>query len=81
MSELKKVLLSEINNFREDGHKFLNKEISKMEFKHISGGMGVYAERDGQKFMIRLRIPSGVTSIEEFKKICEFAKKYNLQQT
>lgn len=80
MSELKKVLLSEINNFREDGHKFLNKEISKMEFKHISGGMGVYAERDGQKFMIRLRIPSGVTSIEEFKKICEFAKKYNLQE-
>ena len=80
MSDLKEVLLSEINDFRESGYKFLNKEISKMEFKHISGGMGVYAERDGQKFMIRLRIPSGVTSIKELKKICGFAEKYNLQE-
>lgn len=80
MSNLEKVLLSEINDFREFGHKFLNKEISKMEFKNISGGMGVYAEGDGKKFVIRFRIPSGVISINELKKIYEFAKKYNLKE-
>ena len=41
MKELKEKLLGEIEEFREKGHKFLNKELSVMDFKHASGGMGV----------------------------------------
>ena len=39
MENLKKVLSTEIEEFREQGYRFLNKEISVMDFKHISGGM------------------------------------------
>ena len=66
MKELKEKLLGEIEEFREKGHKFLNKELSVMDFKHASGGMGVYAERSRNTFMIRFRTPSGIIS---FKKI------------
>lgn len=41
---LDEVLLGEIDGFRELGHKFLTGEVSKMDFKGASGGMGVYAQ-------------------------------------
>ena len=55
MSKLKEELLGEIEAFREKGRAFLNGDISKMEFKHVSGAFGVYAERNKKTFMIRLR--------------------------
>ena len=78
MEELKKELLGEIEGFRQKGHEFLNKNISKMDFKGISGGFGVYAHRDQKEFMIRLRIPSGVIALDQLKKMNEWAVKYNL---
>ena len=80
MSNLKENLLMEIEEFRKIGHKFVNKEISMMEFKHASGGMGVYAHRGGKEFMIRLRIPSGVISMEQIRQIYSLAKKYKLER-
>jgi ferredoxin-nitrite reductase len=68
MQELKNILLDEIDTFNEIGHKFLNGEITRADFKKASGGMGVYAHKDGTKFMIRLRIPCGVTSKEDLKR-------------
>ena len=80
MNKLKEILRGEIEDFREKGHRFLNGEMSKMDFKHASGGFGVYAQRDGKKFMIRLRIPSGVTDVGELKKVYDFAKKYDVNK-
>lgn len=78
MSTLKEILREEIEKFREVGHRFIDGNISVMEFKHQSGGMGIYAHRGGKEFMVRLRIPSGVTNINELKLISEYVKKYNL---
>lgn len=78
MSSLKKVLLGEIEGFREIGHKFVDKEMNMMQFKHASGGMGVYAHRGGEEFMIRLRIPSGMTDVREMKLVRDIAEKYGL---
>ena len=39
------LLKNEIKTFREEGHKFFNKELSVGDFKKISGGMGVYTKR------------------------------------
>ena len=78
MTKLKEVLLGEIEGFREIGHRFINKEINMMQFKHASGGMGVYAQRGGEKFMIRFRIPSGMTDIREMRLIRDITEKYNL---
>ena len=46
MESYKEFLKSEVQEFRKAGHRFLEKEISKAEFKGISGGMGVYAQQD-----------------------------------
>ncbi|MGL5717164.1 MAG: nitrite/sulfite reductase [Paraclostridium sp.] len=78
--EFKKVLLDEIPAFREFGHKFLNGEVSKMDFKKVSGGFGVYAQRDQKSFMIRLRVSCGAFSREQLNKIYEIANKYNLDK-
>lgn len=78
MENLKEVLMQEIQSFREIGHKFANKEMSVMDFKHASGGMGVYAHRGGEEFMIRLRIPSGIITMPQLKLINEWAEKYKL---
>ena len=78
MDTLNDILLSEVEGFRAIGHKFLNGEIGKMDFKGASGGMGVYAHRSGKEFMIRFRIPSGIASIKDLKLIYDFAKRYKL---
>ncbi|GAA0763607.1 nitrite/sulfite reductase [Clostridium sartagoforme] len=78
MNKLKEVLYGEIESFRETGHKFFNGELNIMQFKHVSGGFGVYAHKGGKEFMIRLRIPSGVTNVNEMYKVYEFAEKYKL---
>lgn len=80
MKELKKILLEEIKEFNEFGHKFVNGEITRNEFKAVSGGMGVYSHRDGENFMIRLRMPSGVSSKDKLEKVYELASEYNLQR-
>jgi len=79
MKDLNEILLSEVEGFRVLGHKFITGEISKMDFKGASGGMGVYADRSGEKFMIRFRIPSGIASIKDLKLIYDFAKEYKLE--
>ena len=80
MKELKEKLYGEIEGFREKGHQFLAKEISVMDFKHASGGMGVYAERSRNTFMIRFRTPSGIISIDEMKWFVEKAEANNLDK-
>ncbi|MGL5347769.1 MAG: nitrite/sulfite reductase [Peptostreptococcaceae bacterium] len=80
MDNLKKVLKEEIPKLRELGHRFTNKEITSNEFKATSGGMGVYAQLGGEKFMIRMRIPSGVLSVNKFKTLYELAKKHSLEK-
>ena len=80
LSILKDELLKEIGEFRALGYKFLNGEVTVMEFKHASGGMGVYAERSRNTFMVRLRIPSGITDVEELRWICSTAEKYSINK-
>lgn len=80
MENLKEVLYGEIEEFREKGHKFINGELNIMQFKHASGGFGVYAHKGKEKFMIRLRIPSGITNVDEMYKVYDFANRYGLDK-
>lgn len=79
MNKQDEILRLEINKLREAGHRFLNKEISVGDFKGISGGMGVYAQRGGQEFMIRLRTNSGLISMEHLELIKNFTEKYKIK--
>lgn len=80
MDNLKEKLLVEIEEFKELGNKFLAGEVSIMDFKKVSGGMGVYSERNKKEFMIRLRIPSGISSLENMNWLCNIADKYELDK-
>lgn len=80
MQEFKKLLKSEIPDFLAKGKEFQSKNMSMMEFKHASGGMGVYAQRGGDKFMIRLRFLSGVLTVEQLQLVYDYAKKYGLER-
>lgn len=80
MRNFKKILLDEVDEFRVVGHKFLNGDLTVPQFKHVSGGMGVYAHRGGKEFMVRFRIPSGITHINELEMIYDFALRSNLDK-
>lgn len=67
-----------IEKFNEIGQKFVQGEITSAEFKGNSGGMGVYAQRGGKEFMIRLRILSGVLDLPTLKLVEDFVKDYQL---
>ena len=73
------ILKNEIEDFRKLGHKFLEKNISVGDFKSKSGGMGVYAQRGGQSFMIRLRTNSGLLPLEHLKLINSFIDSYDIK--
>lgn len=78
MNELNQILLEEIPSLKEHGEAFLNKSLSKLDFKRFSGGFGVYATRDGQHFILRFRLPGGILSKEELSLIYSMALKYDL---
>ena len=80
MKDYAKIYKDEIESFRETGHKFLNGELTVPEFKGKSGGFGVYAQRGGKKFMIRLRTPSGIVSLPHYKLTMGYVKKYGLDK-
>ena len=79
MEEIKKEILCEIEPFKENGYEFLNKNMSKMDFRSISCGFGVYAQRNQKDFVIRLRTSSGVIALDQLKKIYEWANKYEVE--
>lgn len=80
MKTLNEILLDEVKDFRKLGHRFLEGEVSKMDFKGASGGMGVYAHRSGKEFMIRFRMPSGVCERKDLEFVYNKAKMYDLKK-
>ncbi len=78
VKKLDEVLLGEIDDFKELGYKFLSGEVSKMDFKGASGGMGVYAHRNGKEFMIRFRVPSGIAQWNALQFIYDYTTKYSV---
>ncbi|WP_455542764.1 nitrite/sulfite reductase [Intestinibacter sp.] len=78
MKNFKKTLLNELPEFKDYTLNFLNGNISKMQYKGFSGGYGVYAQRDKQSFMIRLRTSCGVISRCQLHTIYQMAYKHNL---
>ncbi|RDY24565.1 nitrite/sulfite reductase [Romboutsia maritimum] len=80
MDNVKKIFLDEIPNFKEYSLKFINNEVSKMEYKGFSGGYGVYAQRDKNLFVIRLRFSCGVLSRAQLHIIHQMASKHKLNK-
>ncbi len=80
MEAYKKLLKEEVEILRGKGHEFLEGTLSRNEFKGFSGGMGSYAQKETGKFMIRLRTPSGIVTVQHFGLILDYAQKYGLDK-
>lgn len=78
MNEFNERLLKELPDFRTKIEQFLDQKIARADFKKISGGFGVYAQRDGTSFILRFRLPGGVISQKELKFLYDMALKHNL---
>jgi ferredoxin-nitrite reductase len=78
INQKKELFKTEILSFKEVGENFVKGEISSNEFKASSGGMGVYAQKGGKEFMIRLRVLCGKLDYNNFKLINDIANDFKL---
>ena len=70
--------LPDLDEFREKTIQFHKGELSVAEYKKFSGGFGSYAQRGGQKHMLRLRMAGGRLTKERLKFIVESCGKYEI---
>lgn len=68
----------DLNEFYEMTRKFYAKEITVPEYKGFSGGFGSYAQRGGERSMLRLRLSGGEIDKEKLKFIADSMKKYEI---
>ena len=68
----------DIKEFQEVTEKFYNKEISVPEYKSFSGGFGSYAQRGGERSMLRLRLAGGEINLDNLKFIADSIDKYKI---
>jgi len=56
---------------------FLEGEIFESEFKNFRLVNGIYGQRQKEFFMVRIKVPAGVLTAEQLKKISVLADKYS----
>jgi len=72
--------LPDLARFRKKTIQFHKGELSVAEYKKFSGGFGSYAQRGGQKHMLRLRMAGGRLTKERLKFIVESCQKYGIDK-
>lgn len=68
----------DLNEFYDMTAKFYRKEITVPEYKSFSGGFGSYAQRGGERSMLRLRLACGEINRENLKFIKDSIEKYSI---
>ena len=68
----------DLKEFHEMTEKFYRKEITVLQYKGFSGGFGSYAQRGGERSMLRLRLSGGEVDKDKLKFITESIEKYNI---
>ena len=70
----------DLADFRDMTMKFHNKEITMPEYKGFSGGYGSYAQRFGEKHMLRLRMAGGRLTKDRLQFIAKSIEKYKIDK-
>ena len=68
----------DLKEFHEMTRKFYAKEITVPEYKGFSGGFGSYAQRGGERSMLRLRLAGGEIDMDKLKFLADSMKKYDI---
>ncbi|WP_366922329.1 sulfurtransferase TusA family protein [Metallumcola ferriviriculae] len=77
MIKIPRQVLEEGKNYRTKVEELKKGQIEPERFKPYRVAMGIYEQRDNDTYMVRTRIPSGVTNLSQLKKISELAKEYS----
>lgn len=75
-----KELRGDLKQFHEMTRKFYQGELTVPEYKSISGGFGSYAQRGGERSMLRLRLTGGEIEKEELRFIVDSIRKYHIDR-
>ena len=70
----------DLKDFHEMTEKFYNQEITVAEYKGFSGGFGSYAQRGGERSMLRLRLAGGEVDKEKLKFVADSIEKYKIDK-
>lgn len=70
--------LPDLEEFKEKTMKFHRKEITVPEYKGFSGGFGSYAQRGGERHMLRLRMAGGRLTKERLAFVIDTCQKYQI---
>lgn len=68
----------DLKEFHEMTEKFYRKEITVPQYKSFSGGFGSYAQRGGERSMLRLRLAGGEVDKDKLKFVADSIEKYNI---
>lgn len=71
---------TEIEDFRKTIGAFQAGDLSKKDYKGISGGMGSYAQRDPDGHMLRLRMPGGRLTAERLGFLADTVAAYQVKR-
>lgn len=77
---LLKKFQEDLTDFYDATRKFYAKEMSVVEYKGFSGGFGSYAQRGGEKNMLRLRLSGGEVSRQALEFIAASIEKYKIDR-
>ncbi len=70
----------DLREFHEMTEKFYAGEVTVPQYKSFSGGFGSYAQRGGEKSMLRLRLTGGETDREKLAFIADSVEKYAIDR-
>ncbi len=70
----------DLKAFREMTGKFYAGEVSVPEYKSFSGGFGSYAQRGGERSMLRLRLTGGEVDRENLKFIADSIERHGIDR-
>lgn len=71
-------LKEDLKEFHQITAKFYKKEITVSQYKSFSGGFGSYAQRGGERSMLRLRLVGGEITMDNLKFIVDSIKKHHV---
>lgn len=76
MIQIPERVIEELKNYREKVNEYEKGAIDPVRFKPYRVAMGIYEQREKDTYMVRTRIPSGVVTLQQLKKISELADRY-----
>lgn len=69
----------DLKEFQEVTERFYKKEVTVPEYKAFSGGFGSYAQRGGERSMLRLRLAGGEMDMDKLGFIVKSIEEYHIE--